>query len=51
MFYMAIYGWSKGDLGKIAQPIDSSKNKCGQGDYEDFKYLYINDPIDDKFWE
>ena len=51
MFYMAIYGWSQGDLDKVAQPIDSSKNECGKGDFSDFRYLYIKDPASAKFME
>lgn len=31
MFALAIYGWSKGDPGKLAVPYDSCGNPCGRG--------------------
>lgn len=41
---IAIHGYTKGDLNNIAQPFDSSSNKCGEGKFSSHKHLYINNP-------
>ena len=49
MVYISIHGFAKGDLDKIAQPFDSDGNPCGEGDFGDYHYLYINDPTSTDF--
>ena len=44
MVIISIHGYSKGNLDNIAQPFDSSGNKCGSGSQENYNHLYINDP-------
>lgn len=39
--FLAIYGFSKGNLSNIMQPYDSSGNACGIGESADFSYLYL----------
>lgn len=39
--FLAVYGFSKGNLSNIMQPYDSSGNPCGVGEAADFKFLYL----------
>jgi hypothetical protein len=37
-----IYGFTKGDLKNIAQPYDSTGNKCGDGATKDYPYVFLD---------
>jgi hypothetical protein len=41
-----IYGLINGDLSRIAQPYDSDGNACGNGDFQNHKFLFFNKPED-----
>lgn len=45
MIVLAVFGYIRGDLKKIAVPYDSSGNSCGSSATENYPLLYIPDPI------
>lgn len=47
--FLAIYGFSKGNLKNIMQPYDSSGKPCGKDGKEDYKYLYLT-TVNPKEW-
>jgi len=47
MFWATIYGYVKGNPGKLIAPIDGDENICGYTPgYEDYPMLYVDDIVD-----